>query len=64
MKVVHISFSYSEKIKTEEELLEQHYTITGWAEALHRKGAEVIVTEVVVVYTLQPPAAAIVYVTV
>src|SRR5205085_8302687 len=27
----------------EEELLEKHYTVTGWAEALQRKGAEVIV---------------------
>jgi glycosyltransferase involved in cell wall biosynthesis len=43
MKVVHVSFSYDRRIKTEEELLEKHYTVTGWAEALQRKGAEVIV---------------------
>ncbi|TMI71110.1 MAG: glycosyltransferase family 4 protein [Bacteroidetes bacterium] len=43
MKVVHVSFTYDEKIKTEEELLEKHYTVTGWAEALQRKGTEVIV---------------------
>src|SRR5258706_9924548 len=43
MKVVHVSFSYDERIKTEEDLLEQHYTVTGWAEALQRRGADVIV---------------------
>ncbi|MBL7742134.1 MAG: glycosyltransferase family 4 protein [Chitinophagaceae bacterium] len=43
MKVVHVSFYYDETFTTEECLLEQHYTITGWAEALQRKGAEVIV---------------------
>ncbi|HET6994133.1 MAG TPA: glycosyltransferase, partial [Chitinophagaceae bacterium] len=43
MKVVHVSFAYDEKIRTEEELLEKHYTVTGWAEALQRNGAEVIV---------------------
>ena len=43
MKVVHVSFSYDKKIKTEEDLLEQHYTVTGWAEALQRQGVEIIV---------------------
>lgn len=43
MKVVLVSFYYDENLTTEERLLEQHYTITGWAEALQRKGAEVIV---------------------
>src|SRR5258708_7037619 len=43
MKIVQISLSYSEKLQSEEELLEQHYTITGWAEALQRQGAAVIV---------------------
>ncbi|MBL7738080.1 MAG: glycosyltransferase family 4 protein [Chitinophagaceae bacterium] len=43
MRIVHVSFHYDDTISTEEELLEKHYTITGWAEALERKGAEVIV---------------------
>ena len=43
MKVVLVSFFYNETLTTEEELLRQHYTITGWAEALQRKAAEVIV---------------------
>ncbi|MEI9807336.1 MAG: glycosyltransferase family 4 protein [Bacteroidota bacterium] len=43
MRIVHVSFFYDERLTTEEELLEQHYTITGWAEALQRRGAEVIV---------------------
>jgi glycosyltransferase involved in cell wall biosynthesis len=43
MKVVHVSFSYDESIRTEDELLTKHYTVTGWAEALRRKGTEVIV---------------------
>ncbi len=43
MKVVHVSFFYDKNLKTEEELLEQHYTITGWAEALQRNGAGVAV---------------------
>jgi glycosyltransferase involved in cell wall biosynthesis len=43
MKVAIVSFSYDEKLRTEHELLAQHYTTTGWAEALQRKGAEVIV---------------------
>jgi hypothetical protein len=43
MKVVHVSFHYDESITKEEELLEKHYTVTGWAEALQQNGAEVIV---------------------
>jgi glycosyltransferase involved in cell wall biosynthesis len=43
MKVAHVSFYYDENLSTEEDLLEQHYTITGWAEALQQKGAEVMV---------------------
>lgn len=43
MRVVNASFFYNEKLKTETDVLEQQYTITGWAEALERKGIEVIV---------------------
>lgn len=43
MKVVIVSFYYDEKVKSEEALLQQHYTTTGWAEALQRRGIEVIV---------------------
>ena len=43
MKVVNVSFFYDEKLRTENELLKQHYTTTGWAEALNKKGVEVIV---------------------
>ena len=43
MKVVHVSYLYDDKVSSEDELLEQHYTITGWAEALQRSGIEVTV---------------------
>ena len=43
MRVVHVSYSYNSQVKTEEELLEQHYTVTGWAEALSKKGVDVVV---------------------
>lgn len=43
MKLTIVSFYYDEKTKSEEALLEQHYTITGWAEALQRKGVSVTV---------------------
>lgn len=43
MKVVNASFFYNEKLETECEFLEQQYTITGWAEALQKKGIDVIV---------------------
>ena len=43
MKVVHVSYFYDNSLTTAEEYLKQQYTITGWAEALHRKGAETTV---------------------
>ena len=43
MKIVHVHFDYETSIKTERQLLEKYYTVTGWAEALQKKGAEVIV---------------------
>ncbi|HEY5773992.1 MAG TPA: hypothetical protein VIS75_15250, partial [Chitinophagaceae bacterium] len=43
MRIVDVSYVYDETLTTEEELLEQHYTSVGWAEALAKKGAEVIV---------------------
>jgi len=43
MRIVDVSYVYDEALATEEELLEQHYTTVGWAEALVKKGAEVIV---------------------
>ncbi len=43
MKIVHVSFFYDESLATEEELIQQHYTITGWAEALQRQQVKVIV---------------------
>lgn len=42
MKIVIVSFFY-ERLTAEEDLLKQNYTITGWAEALQRKGVEVVV---------------------
>ena len=45
MKVVDVSFFYDENVATEEQLLQQHYTTVGWAEALQRKGVEVIVVK-------------------
>jgi glycosyltransferase involved in cell wall biosynthesis len=43
MRVADVSFYYDEYINTEEELLQQHYTTVGWAEALQRKGVDMIV---------------------
>src|SRR4030095_7096655 len=43
MRIVDVSYVYDETLATEEDLLEQHYTTVGWAEALAKKGAEVIV---------------------
>ncbi|MGC4036816.1 MAG: glycosyltransferase family 4 protein [Chitinophagaceae bacterium] len=43
MKIVNASFFYNQSLKRENEVLEQQYTVTGWAEALARKGAEVMV---------------------
>ena len=43
MRIVDVSYVYDETLADEEELLEQHYTTVGWAEALAKKGAEVIV---------------------
>jgi len=45
MKVVDVSFFYDENVAIEEQLLQQHYTTVGWAEALQRKGVEVIVVK-------------------
>src|SRR6187549_3878832 len=45
MRIVDVSYVYDEALATEEELLEQHYTTVGWAEALAKKGAEVIVVK-------------------
>ncbi len=43
MRIVDVSFFYDEKFETAEQQLQQHYTTVGWAEALQRKGTEVIV---------------------
>ena len=43
MRIVDVSYNYDDSLATEEELLEQHYTTVGWAEALAKKGVEVIV---------------------
>ena len=43
MRIVDVSYDYDEALTTEVDLLEQHYTTVGWAEALAKKGAEVIV---------------------
>jgi len=45
MKIVNASFFYDDKVATEEELLRQHYTTTGWGEALQRQGVEVIIIQ-------------------
>jgi len=45
MRIVDISYDYDETLATEEDLLEQHYTTVGWAEALAKKGADVIVVK-------------------
>jgi glycosyltransferase involved in cell wall biosynthesis len=43
MRIAHVNFSYDDSIRDEEELIRRHYTLTGWAEALQRKGAQVTV---------------------
>src|SRR5260370_36556955 len=43
MKIAQVSFFYDKSLTTAEEYLKQQYTITGWAEALQRKGVEAIV---------------------
>ena len=43
MKIVHVHFDYDSSVQTERQLLEKYYTVTGWAEALQRKGANVVV---------------------
>ena len=43
MKIVHVSFFYDKSLTSAEEFLKQQYTITGWAEALQRKGIEATV---------------------
>ena len=43
MRIIHVSYHYDLSIKNEEDLLEKHYTVTGWAEALHKNGADVTV---------------------
>jgi len=43
MRIVDVSYDYDETLATEEDLLEQHYSTVGWAEALAKKGADVIV---------------------
>jgi glycosyltransferase involved in cell wall biosynthesis len=43
MKIVHVHFDYDSSVQTERQLLEKYYTVTGWAEALKRKGANVVV---------------------
>jgi len=43
MKVVIVNFSYDPRAASEEELCRIYYTTTGWAEALQRKGVQVIV---------------------
>lgn len=43
MRLVDVSFFYDDNIATPEALLQQHYTITGWSEALQQQGLEVTV---------------------
>ncbi|HEX5654360.1 MAG TPA: glycosyltransferase family 4 protein [Chitinophagaceae bacterium] len=38
-----VTYFYDDNLSTEDEMLRQYYTITGWAEALQRAGQEVIV---------------------
>lgn len=44
MRVVDVSFYYDDA-GSEEELLKRHYTTVGWAEALQRRGVDVIVVK-------------------
>jgi glycosyltransferase involved in cell wall biosynthesis len=43
MRIVFTNYYYDAQQNDEEDLLEQYYTVVGWAEALQRAGAEVIV---------------------
>lgn len=43
MKIVFVNYYYNTQASNEEALLRQYYTVVGWAEALQRAGAEVIV---------------------
>jgi len=43
MRIVDVMYVYDDKLATPKEQLQQHYTTVGWAEALAKKGAEVIV---------------------
>jgi len=43
MRIVDVGYIYDKTLATEDELLEQHYTTVGWAEALAKEGIEVIV---------------------
>jgi glycosyltransferase involved in cell wall biosynthesis len=45
MRIVDVSFIYDEFLETAEQQLGQHYTSVGWAEALSRQGAEVLVVK-------------------
>jgi glycosyltransferase involved in cell wall biosynthesis len=45
MKIVDVTFFYDKKIKSAEELLGREHTTTGWAEALQKRGVEVIVVK-------------------
>lgn len=41
MKIVFVHYFYDDKLSSELELLQQYYTVVGWAEALNRIGCEV-----------------------
>jgi glycosyltransferase involved in cell wall biosynthesis len=41
MKIVQVSLTYDDPVGDEEAMLQKHYTITGWAEALNQAGADV-----------------------
>lgn len=45
MRVVDVSFYYDDDAGSEEELLKRHYTTVGWAEALQRRGVDIIVVK-------------------
>ncbi|HEX5151440.1 MAG TPA: glycosyltransferase family 4 protein [Parafilimonas sp.] len=45
MRVINVSFYYDNSIKTEEELLKNHFVTVVFAEALQRKGVDIIVMQ-------------------
>jgi glycosyltransferase involved in cell wall biosynthesis len=45
MRLINVSFYYDNSIKTEEELLKKHFVTVGFAEALQRKGVDIIVMQ-------------------